>query len=197
MGVRTGSIPELGKGSYKFQEKWGASSPMKALKEGVGGHLGPQDLDSGLAINKVRTWNLTSTPGFPVSRERVIALFTYIILPTPLPPQIFDCWNRTGWVNGSQGTGWTLAYRFRKIPFCWTSESLVKSISLSEASYLLVHLFLTVLVIHRYSADWFRLPWGKYYSSESNDSPSKGLQVENENRRWISNEGNMEFHLHT
>lgn len=91
---------------------------MKALKDGVDGHFGPQNLDSRLAINKVRTCNLTTTPGFPVSRGRVIALFTYIILPTPLPPQIFDCRNRTGWVNGSWGTGWTLAYRVRKIPFC-------------------------------------------------------------------------------
>ena len=91
---------------------------MKALKDGVDGHFGPQNLDSRLAINKVRTCNLTTTPGFPVSRGRVIALFTYIILPTPLPPQIFDGRNRTGWVNGSWGTGWTLAYRVRKIPFC-------------------------------------------------------------------------------
>lgn len=58
---------------------------MKVLKDGVDGHLGPQNLDSRLAINKVRACNLTTTPGFPVSRGRVIALFTYIILPTPCP----------------------------------------------------------------------------------------------------------------
>lgn len=40
---------------------------------------------------------LATTPCFPVSGERVIALFTYIIL----PPQIFDPWNGTWWVDSS------------------------------------------------------------------------------------------------
>lgn len=40
---------------------------------------------SRLAIYKTRTCNLTTTPCSPVSRERVVDLFTYIILPTPCP----------------------------------------------------------------------------------------------------------------
>lgn len=56
---------------------------MKGPKDGVEEHLGPQSLDSRLAIYAARTCNLMTTPSFPVSRERVIALFTSAYTPAP------------------------------------------------------------------------------------------------------------------
>ena len=76
-----------------------------------------------------------------------------------------------------------------------TSESLVRALHL--VGLLLVHLVPNSLSHSSVLSRLVCLQRGKYYTSESNNSPSKGLQVGNENRRWISNEGNMEFHLHT
>lgn len=99
----------------------GASSSMKGPKDVVVGRLRPESFGSKslqIGSHKTRPFNLTATPHFPASRGRVTALFTYMILPTPLPPQICDPGNGTGCVDSPLGRGWTLAYKHRKIPFC-------------------------------------------------------------------------------